>query len=568
MTPVDVGVFALIAAGGVASLVGYSVYQIATPPAFDDSHVKFVDHFQLLGALAFLVPLLMATILLGMVGALLLRGHRAVATTSLAAVGPKWAERAKRLSVGGWIPGLVVICAVGLGDQLRGSPTTPSSVFLGSAGVVIFVVIWMSIRRNLRAPWHPSLRQAVLVTGVVAAFVSVNTITRVQDEHSFQTLYPLNPSLISNGFHTLTAQPVRALESVFVSCANTSDCVLTGEGTGYSRGTFDIAPLLGTTTDGGATWNLVEAGSQMSSLNLPNCGPTSCSVILYGNPNQMLTIAFGGTPASRLSEAAVPTAPLPQTAPICIASHCVAFAQTRSDTNIALSTNTALFSTNDGKAWSSAPLPPTPPIGGRQPLLADIRGPWCSSALECHGILTAESRLCTPDPGTPFCSQLTLLQTVDGGKTWTAQTTPLNQPTIEVGSVQCTTAGDCTGIGLAGGFYRSSDWGARWQGPERLPEGADWVNCWNATGCTATNGPNEVVTTLNGGRTWHEQTVDGPAGDQPFPVWCDPTGACVGVEQNPRGMTPTIITRATPTATWATQQLPLPLPPLKQVQHT
>ena len=201
-------------------------------------------------------------------------------------------------------------------------------------------------------------------------------------------------------------------------------------------------------------------------------------------------------------------------------------------------------------------------------MLDQVQWPWCTNALDCRGVLTAQSRRCTPDPGTTFCSQLTLLQTTDGGKTWTAHTTPINEPPITVGSVECTEQGDCTGTALGGGFYQSSDWGVHWDGPQPLPAGVDWITCWNASGCIGANGPGELIATLDGGKTWHQQAVGDATSNWLLPMWCDPTGYCVGIIQSPTDVTPTFITRSTPTSTWTSRQFPLPHPPLAVLHYS
>ena len=425
VTPVDCAVLALVGAVVSASLSGYGLYKTVTYPGLpSQGHVKLVEHFQWFGAIAFFFPLLAVTVALSALAVLLIRGRPTVGhgARPWTAVGRRWIRVSKGWTTSGYVPGLLVAAVVGAADQLIGRPLSLSTAVGSGIGMAVFGAAWLGLRRRSAPPSRVQPGRVVAVIAVVAALVSAGAITRVQDQDNL-ALWDQTKSPISTGFHTVTAKSLPGVEIFLPTCANASDCVAIGRGSGYDSNPWRMWGLLGTTTDGGASWTVKAIPD--ATVGRAHCSSDTCSMdVFYGNTRADLEkVTFEAAGTISISQHSFSSSLQTVGAPICTTSHCLGFTTKLPG----VAENKALYSDDSGTTWSSTALPSPPPLGARAPVVS-LYGPWCSTALNCHGAYVVETSRCTQPDVTSICTQVTMMQTLDGGRTWSKQSNPINDP--------------------------------------------------------------------------------------------------------------------------------------------
>lgn len=222
--PLIISTLALLGAAAAGSVAGYGIYEvIAGPPQYHDPSVEYSYSFQLVGCLGLLVPLVAATVLLAMTGALLLRYRsQLIGGTAPSAAGLVWAQRAKSLVLGGYVPGIVAVVVVGAADQLCRTPRTTSTVAGGAAGAVGFLAGWAGLRRALGQGWRLPLARAFPVGVAVAGLLAGAAFTRVQDE---ENLLLGTGTPVAAGFHYLSASARPSVRFMMVACASARNII-------------------------------------------------------------------------------------------------------------------------------------------------------------------------------------------------------------------------------------------------------------------------------------------------------------------------------------------------------
>lgn len=139
---------------------------------------------------------------------------------------------------------------------------------------------------------------------------------------------------------------------------------------------------------------------------------------------------------------------------------------------------------------------------------------------ELTGISCPGSRLCMAVGATGTALTTGIVLTTDnGGATWTQAAAPPNA--IDISSVQCTSASDCTALATDGTLIWSAstvNFGQSWQQEGNLPSGlvdASGISCIATTTCvvagytqTSTgHGQGAVAISVDGGATWTAATV-------------------------------------------------------------
>jgi hypothetical protein len=329
------------------------------------------------------------------------------------------------------VPALVTFTGVAVADQLLGDPTTIATWAGAGPGMVAFASIWLVARRAMRVPVLPRLTEAIAVTVVVAAFVGVSTVTRVQDEHNYViSLNPAavltDPSPLSAGFHTLAAQKVPAVHAMVVSCADASDCVATGVGT-YPGAPppFWTFAMVGASSDGGRSWSVKALPLRVLASLPATCGDLWCTVplVMASGPGRALKVTFGrrGAPARFVYLA---TTPLPggnAGTPQCHGNNCIAFGELKvpsAPAEVARGPSPAAqrvgephgiavawYSADGGSRWAMTILPQARALTGSSALVAlSTFGPWCSSGSYCTGELTKVTGNCDYATHPPKCT--------------------------------------------------------------------------------------------------------------------------------------------------------------------
>ena len=481
--PVVLSAIAVLGAVVGVAFMGYVLYEVvANPPKGQNPGIRYIDRFQFLGAVSFLVPVAAATGFLVVATVLLLRYRAEVAegphSRPLSPAARRWVARAASATAGGYVPAVVVVSVVAVADQLFGSPRTASTVAGGAVGFLAFGGAWVSARRLLKSPLLPRLPQAVLVSGLVAALLSALALTRTQDE---QNLVLWDKAPIAAGFHDVSAEAVPSVSVMFVTCANTSDCVATGSGTYYGPNPWASWALLGTSTDGGADWRVAVLPSSVAVTTKPTCSGSACRLALLpaddhvrtNGPPVPVTVTFNSDGGAQISEAKSERWPFGAVPPVCTGSRCLIFGASRSGM-------AAWYSDNGGATWASTTFPTsrrssqTVPAGPGQ-------GPWCTTPLDCTGAGVVESDACGDLGNTRGCTwQLIMWQTADGGRTWSAKTFPVDRP--PVANVECGPGGICTGLFPGDGAASASSSPLTGASAGRLPGTCLWVRSSSIAG--------------------------------------------------------------------------------------
>ncbi len=251
-----------------------------------------------------------------------------------------------------------------------------------------------------------------------------------------------------------------------ISCASTSDCIVTG----YEK-TANTGVILAT-TNGGVTWKSQTSGTSEKLWGV-SCPAVSTCFIL-GNAGTILHTTDGG--AVWTAQASGASDPLygvscPTT------SVCVVVGER----------STVLHTSNGGSTW----VPQTSPV------TTNLHGVSCHDTLHC--VIT----------GFPSSGNVAgILYTTDGGTTWKQPSPAISVPTNEtwgLPSVSCRNDSDCTATGGTGFdapghpplILSTTDGGAQWKRdvPPSRAHGTPGVSC-TKYGCWATGFGGAIVSSF------------------------------------------------------------------------
>jgi photosystem II stability/assembly factor-like uncharacterized protein len=291
-------------------------------------------------------------------------------------------------------------------------------------------------------------------------------------------------------------------ELLAVTCSSGSACVSVGETVG-DRG------LLATSSDGGGSWSQDTLPGGVPALQSVSC-PDTTHCVAVGGPESLVSTdgAITWTSATAAADSSLFGVFCPAD------NQCLAVGQTASSTFYP--SGVIVDSTDTGGTWRPAPTIPQ----GTGPL----RAVTCASSVDCVAV-GAE-----------------ILQSTDGGVTWTQQFTPNGASGLT--SVTCPSTTLCIATGpnpvgsvdhsAAALFYVSTDGGATWNEKDG-PTGTSTirsVSCFSVTQCTAVGpapgGTAVSLTSTNPGSNWAAD-ASLPGSQSLLGITCTGTTNCVSV---------------------------------------
>ncbi len=296
------------------------------------------------------------------------------------------------------------------------------------------------------------------------------------------------------------AAPVTVSSLFAVDCPSTTVCYAAG----YSVG----SPAVAATSDGGATWSRQTLPSASGALRSISC-PTINTCMTFGNQFSW-PIAFGTTDAGTTWTA--------QSLPTAYVGHAAVSCPTTTVCAAVGRDGAAFNTTTAGLTWNPVPVP------GALGVVSELS---CPTQLRCVG-MTREA-----------VTRPVAVTSADGGASWTRHPLPPN--TGHVTSLDCTSATSCHAWAVVNvsstrtdaQALRTTDGGLSWQ----LHQGVDTrflgpavLSCVDSSVCVAVtsgrNGVPVVVSTVDGGLTWHSRGI--PSGAQGLDgIACTSVTACV-----------------------------------------
>ncbi|MFL5893540.1 MAG: alkaline phosphatase family protein [Thermoleophilaceae bacterium] len=326
-----------------------------------------------------------------------------------------------------------------------------------------------------------------------------------------------------------------------VSCPDAATCYAVGDLAvrhESSTNTFYRAGVL-KTTDGGATWNILDSAADDFRLHAISC-PDASTCYMGGDWSSFYSSADGGgtwthyfgTGVSRYLGIGCASA-----------TSCAAVGSSRSD---------SIASTSDGKSFSPqdartsdllhAVACPTAAscyaVGDRGTIVARSDGthwsaqtgtvtplatvPWYppparSPQLFGTSCPTASACVAVGDGGA-------IVATSDAGTSWSTRASPTAD---RLNAVGCATATDCVAAGDGGTIVATSN-GASWsKQPSGTPQGLAGVSCPTAAACFAVGDQGTLLTTTNHGASWRPRTSKTRADLNA--ISCPTASACVAV---------------------------------------
>lgn len=257
------------------------------------------------------------------------------------------------------------------------------------------------------------------------------------------------------------------------------------------------------TVDGGASWTSQAAPAAFYYWGVAAAGPSDAWIV--GEPQQspggIWATTDGGTTWT------------PQTVPADVrAVHGIFFASTTTGwavASVASGPDVVLDTTDGGTSWAEQALPSTPAPA--------------STSVQCLSVFFLDASHGWLGCRDSTQNTLVVFATTDGGSTWSAHTAgsaPLDSntepPEAEVHFVSPT-----TGFAVSHGVYTTTDGGVIWS-PVNVPCATykgiafgDALHGWiDGYPCNDPSGPwpAVVLSTSDGGRTWHQDAVSQTAG--------------------------------------------------------
>jgi Bacterial Ig domain len=435
---------------------------------------------------------------------------------------------------------------------------------------------------NGGATWTPETIPSHVVTLSGISCPSTTTCTAVGATGSSSAVVAT-----ANGGTTWTAEaiPTNAGTLNSISCPSTTTCVAVGEG---PMGTGAVE-----TTDGGSTWSLaLFGGNSVSCPVTSECvvvgesGTIFTGITTYAEPIvlsgscTLLAVCTGGTEPTAVQSVSCPSTSVcisvgggqisttsasgwtTQTAPVSAvnavscstSSDCMAAGWT--SINAAAVVNT----TNGGTNWATDFVAPDG--------VDDLVAVSCPTSTVCTAVGDAVGGIGNTGSTQNFGSGV-VVNTADGGATWTQQTLPA--ATGSLGAISCASVSVCEALGntSSGGsaIVGTTDGGATWL-DQVVPSGfaagdglvcssdpCGGMSCPSTSDCTAVNGTS-VIGTTNGGTNWTSESVS--SGESLDAVACSSTTRCtaVGSTTTSDPSDPAIVATSDGGATWTAETPP------------
>lgn len=196
------------------------------------------------------------------------------------------------------------------------------------------------------------------------------------------------------------------------------------------------------------------------------------------------------------------------------------------------------------------------------PALATLGGIACTSASDCVAV------------GDDALGDGAVVDTIDGGSTWNAETIPTG--TGPLFAVACASSTSCWAVGSDGtfsnGFILATTDGSNWS-KQSVPFGSGpllGIHCTSATSCWAVGTDSSftygTVLATTDGSTWIAQSV--PSGIGPLAaVTCSSSTACMAAGSDPNEVYGTVIS-TTDGSNWSNVPLPNGTGPLSGIDCT
>jgi photosystem II stability/assembly factor-like uncharacterized protein len=268
------------------------------------------------------------------------------------------------------------------------------------------------------------------------------------------------------------------------------------------------------TINGGVTWTIQTIFTMGNLYGVSCTDANTCTAVGSGIPGTILRTTNGGATWTRQDSG---------TTEVLIG---VSFADAETGTAVG-SFGRILRTTDGGVTWTIAA--PTY-VATRD----DLYGVSCTYADTCTAV--GGARDLTP----PYDTHSTIVHTINGGATWTLQSSGI---TNRLRAISCTDANTCTAVGEHGTILRTTNGGTTWPPQSSgTTDGLAGVSCTDANTCTAVGGAADatsfygtratILRTTNGGATWTPQAPSGDPNDQVpelFGVSCIDANTCTAV---------------------------------------
>ncbi len=334
-----------------------------------------------------------------------------------------------------------------------------------------------------------------------------------------------------------------------VSCYSATRCVAAGMA---QAGSNAVGPAGFVSTDGGSTWAAYPMPGTSSDDALSMSCPSSTTCVATGTALPagggtatpwIVDTANGGTSWTTSTPPSTPPGLDALTSVSCTSSTtCLAVSPGNYDTT----TPIAIETTDGGSSWTS--------LTGFPSGAGALDGISCPTATGCTAVGAAR-----------LGQVATILQTTDGGKTWSTKAAP--EGMAQLPAIGCYGTFRCTAVGYDAArttafIEATGDGGATWssQTPPPSPMSLESVSCPAPSQCTAvgddnTDSTSHAATTVNAGLTWTAGTV--PTGKQSMEwVSCPSTSECFAVG-SASGENQAYIYKSTDAgATWSTSTPP------------
>ena len=287
-----------------------------------------------------------------------------------------------------------------------------------------------------------------------------------------------------------------------IACPNTATCVAVGVASQGGKG------LVETTSDGGGHWSSVSVASPLDAVSCggaARCVAVGAGAIFSTGDGGKTWVPADSGPTSSGGSVSCPSP-----------NDCWAFGASQ---------GTMIASTDGGTSWTAeswtAPSQASGFGGGPYTFsYATLLSIDCPSTTVCVAVGRAIYSW-TPPPETTLPPETEgipiVINTHDGGQTWSAQLGP-NNGGVSDGffAVSCTSTQQCLVTGTSGGQLTSNDGGATWNGlwsSQPTQFAANGLSCVNASDCVVVGNSlggkygSPVMVTSDGGTAWAPQAI-------------------------------------------------------------
>jgi photosystem II stability/assembly factor-like uncharacterized protein len=319
-----------------------------------------------------------------------------------------------------------------------------------------------------------------------------------------------------------------------VSCPTTTQCMVAGaavSGTlSPSTATEDVVVLSGSCTMVGCGGSGIPSLSSVNVLDGVSC-PSSSLCVAVGD-GQIATA--GASPTTQDAPIGVVSA-----VSCASASDCMAAGATSGSVAAIAS------STDGGSSWAAAFIAP---YG-----VDDLDAVSCPTTSVCTAVGGTEGGFA----GFSVTGPGAVVNSTDGGATWTEQSLPADAGAL--GAISCASTSVCEALGTTTSsnpeILGTTNGGTTWQ-DQAVPAGfgtGGQLSCPSTSDCTAVSG-GTVIGTTDGGTTWAAETV--PAGEDLDAVACTSTTSCTAVGSDTNTSGPGIVATSDGGNIWTAQTPP------------